>query len=67
MKLFILLFNNTLSSTGRLRKSIGSSKQTRSRITWISLYSLLSHINPVSWENVMLYGDYVLNRNKVVL
>ena len=29
--------------------------------------SLLSHINPVSWENVILYGDYVLNRNKVVL
>jgi TnpA family transposase len=28
---------------------------------------LLSHISPVSWENIILYGDYILNRNKVVL
>jgi len=28
---------------------------------------LLSHISPVSWENVILYGDYILNTNKVVL
>ena len=28
---------------------------------------LLSHISPVSWENIILYGDYVLNRNKVAL
>ena len=27
---------------------------------------LLSHISPVSWENIILYGDYILNRNKVV-
>ncbi len=26
---------------------------------------LLSHISPVSWENIILYGDYTLNRNKV--
>ena len=26
---------------------------------------LLRNISPVSWENVILYGDYVLNRNKV--
>ncbi len=29
--------------------------------------SLLSHISPVSWENVILYGDYILNRDRVVL
>jgi TnpA family transposase len=29
--------------------------------------ALLSNISPVSWENIILYGDYVLNRNKVVL
>jgi len=29
--------------------------------------SLLSHISPVSWENVILYGDYVLNRKSVAL
>ena len=28
---------------------------------------LLSNISPVSWENIILYGDYILNRNKVVL
>ena len=28
---------------------------------------LLSHISPVSWENIVLYGDYVLNRNKVAI
>lgn len=29
--------------------------------------SLLSNISPVSWGNVILYGDYILNQNKVVL
>jgi len=29
--------------------------------------NLLSHISPVSWENIILYGDYLLNRNKVAL
>lgn len=28
--------------------------------------SLLSHISPVSWHNIILYGDYILNRDKVV-
>ncbi len=28
---------------------------------------LLSNISPVSWGNIILYGDYILNRNKVVL
>ena len=28
--------------------------------------ALLSNISPVSWKNVILYGDYVLNRYKVV-
>jgi TnpA family transposase len=25
----------------------------------------LSNISPVSWKNIILYGDYILNRNKV--
>ncbi|MDH5515554.1 MAG: Tn3 family transposase [Gammaproteobacteria bacterium] len=28
---------------------------------------LLSNISPVSWENIILYGDYILSRNKIVL
>ena len=28
---------------------------------------LLSNLSPVSWENIILYGDYLLNRNKVVI
>ena len=28
---------------------------------------LLRNISPVSWENIILYGDYILNRNKVIL
>ena len=28
---------------------------------------LLSHISPISWENIILYGDYILDRNKVAL
>ena len=27
--------------------------------------NLLSNISPVSWENIILYGDYILNRKKV--
>jgi len=27
---------------------------------------LLSNISPVSWKNIILYGDYILNRNTVV-
>jgi TnpA family transposase len=27
--------------------------------------SLLEHISPIGWENVILYGDYVLNRTLV--
>lgn len=29
--------------------------------------SLLSNISPVSWDNVILYGDYILNRSRVVV
>ena len=29
--------------------------------------SLIQYISPVSWENVILYGDYILNRAKVKL
>ena len=25
----------------------------------------LNNISPVSWKNIILYGDYILNRNKV--
>jgi TnpA family transposase len=27
--------------------------------------SLLGHISPIGWENVLLYGEYVLNRSLV--
>jgi hypothetical protein len=27
--------------------------------------SLLKHISPIGWENTILYGEYVLNRNLV--
>ena len=27
--------------------------------------SLLEHISPIEWENVILYGEYVLNRSLV--
>lgn len=27
--------------------------------------SLLEHISPIGWENVLLYGEYVLNRSQV--
>ena len=27
--------------------------------------ALLEHISPIGWENVVLYGEYVLNRNLV--
>lgn len=27
--------------------------------------SLLDHVSPVGWENVLLYGQYVLNRSLV--
>ncbi len=29
--------------------------------------SLIQYISPVSWDNVILYGDYILNREKVKL
>lgn len=27
--------------------------------------SLIKHISPIAWENIILYGDYILNRDKV--
>lgn len=27
--------------------------------------SLLKHISPIGWENVILYGEYVLNRSLI--
>jgi hypothetical protein len=27
--------------------------------------SLLEHISPVGWENIILYGEYVLNRDLI--
>jgi hypothetical protein len=27
--------------------------------------SLLEHISPIGWENIILYGEYVLNRNLI--
>ncbi len=29
--------------------------------------NLLTHISPIGWENVILYGEYVLNRDLVRL
>ncbi|WP_170841683.1 Tn3 family transposase [Nitrosomonas aestuarii] len=28
--------------------------------------AVINNISPVSWENVILYGEYILNRNRVV-
>ena len=27
--------------------------------------ALLEHISPIGWDNVILYGEYVLNRNLI--
>ncbi len=27
--------------------------------------SLIEHVSPIGWDNVILYGEYVLNRNLV--
>jgi TnpA family transposase len=27
--------------------------------------SLMKHISPITWDNVILYGEYVLNKNLV--
>ena len=27
--------------------------------------SLLEHISPIGWDNIILYGEYVLNRTLV--
>ncbi len=27
--------------------------------------SLLEHINPIGWNNIILYGEYVLNRKLI--
>jgi hypothetical protein len=27
--------------------------------------SLLAHISPVGWENVILYGEYIIDEKKV--
>ena len=29
--------------------------------------SLIEHVSPISWENIILYGDYILNRAKIKL
>jgi hypothetical protein len=29
------------------------------------MHALLEHISPIGWENIILYGEYVLNRNLV--
>ena len=29
--------------------------------------SLIEHISPITWDNVILYGEYVLNRNLIRL
>ena len=27
--------------------------------------SLMEHISPITWDNIILYGEYVLNRNLI--
>ena len=27
--------------------------------------SLMEHVSPIEWNNVILYGEYVLNRNLI--
>lgn len=39
-------------------------RECESKDTGIDL-TLLEHISPVAWENIILYGEYVLNRNLV--
>ena len=29
--------------------------------------SLLEHISPIEWDNIILYGEYVLNRDLIQL
>lgn len=29
--------------------------------------SLIEHINPISWDNVILYGEYVVDRDLIKL
>ena len=33
----------------------------------IDLSFLLEHISPVTWDNVILYGEYVIKRNLIKL
>jgi TnpA family transposase len=28
-------------------------------------FNLLEHLSPIGWENIILYGEYVLNRSSV--
>ena len=30
-----------------------------------SSLAMLSHVSPIGWDNVVLYGEYVLDRNLV--
>jgi len=36
----------------------------RSERQW-NRYSLLEHVSPIEWGNVVLYGQYILNRDLV--
>ena len=47
-------------------KEIHRVLQTHTPPEYIDL-EFLSNISPVSWGNVILYGDYILNQNKVAL
>jgi hypothetical protein len=28
-------------------------------------FNLLEHLSPIGWKNIILYGEYVLNRSSV--
>jgi len=30
-------------------------------------FSMLKHISPITWDNVILYGEYVIDRNWIIL
>jgi len=27
--------------------------------------SMLEHVNPIEWENLLLYGEYVIDRDRI--
>ena len=55
-----------VSFFGRLEKSAELFAKVPPQAEGINL-DLLAHISPIGWENVVLYGEYILNRDSVCL